>query len=335
MLFSDPSHPRSARLSLPRRLTVRVGAALLASAALAAILLLHGPGSPQLASYHFRAEVHPQMTWAACSRTASRGGPSTFRPLSDRAAAALVTAEPETRPNNAKPYSINGIRHPATNFYVPTRAQLARFRSARTSLGQPVLQFNPYLGYVDGRDGLHHPSTDELIQWAAHKWGIPENWLRAEYVLESNWNSFMLGDQTPVSAADYRRYPVQARVPGTLQVYQSLGITQVRWDPKGDFGAGSEPLRWLSTAFNIDLQAATVRFFYDDPHGARKLWGDSSYRPCQRWNSIGGWFHPYPWSNPGQAQYVRSVQDNLRNASWRSSDFLGATPPIPADVKLR
>ena len=35
------------------------------------------------------------------------------------------------------------------------------------------MQFNPYLQYVDGRDGMTDPSTDDLIQWAAHKWGIP------------------------------------------------------------------------------------------------------------------------------------------------------------------
>src|SRR6201999_1225785 len=139
-----------------------------------------------------------------------------------------------------------------------SKAQIAKFLSAKTSLGQPVLQLDPYLRYVNGRDGLHHPTTDELIQWGAHKWGIPENWLRAEYVLESYWNSWFRGDLTGVTATDYGKYPAQSRVPGQRQAYQSLGITQVRWDPKGDFGAGTEPLRWLSTAFNIDFQAATV-----------------------------------------------------------------------------
>lgn len=307
----------------------------LALAALGSTLLLHDTGILRSVSYRFKGEAHPQTTWASCNRHAFVGGRSTFRPLSDRAAGALVTSEPETRPDNAKPYSINGVRYAATNSYVPTNAQLARFRSAKTSLGQPVLQFNPYLRYVDGRDGLRHPSTDELIQWGAHKWGIPENWLRAEYVLESNWNSFMRGDQTHVSKADYRNYPLQSQVPGTLNVYQSLGITQVRWDPRGDVGEGAEPLRWRSTAFNIDLQAATVRLFYDNPDGAREAWGDASYRPCQKWNSIGGWFHSYPWASAGQAEYIRSVKYNLARTAWKSSGFLGATPPIPPDVKLR
>jgi hypothetical protein len=282
----------------------------------------------------WRAETHPQTAWVACNRNANSTAPSTFKPLSDAAAAALVTPEPETRPDNGKPYSLDGVTYPATNDYVPSNAQLAKLRSAKDSLGEPVLQLNPYLRYVDGRDGLSRPTTDELIQWAAHKWGIPENWLRGEYVLESYWNSFMRGDLTPVTAAQYNQYPVQSRVPGTLNVYQSLGITQVRWDPQGDYGAGTEPLRWLSTAFNIDEQAATIRFFYDDPEGSRKAWGDHSYVPCQQWNSIGGWYHPYPWGNSGQAQYVKNVQTNLATTVWKSSSFLGFTPTLPPGVKL-
>lgn len=318
-----------------RRVARRRLGSLLVVAVLATILLLRSAGPAHSSNYRFQAEAHPQTQWAPCSRNALTGGASTFAPLSDRAAASLVTVEPETRPDNGKAYSINGVRYPATNSYVPSKALLAKFRAARTSLGQPVLQLDPYLRYVDGRDGLRRPSTDELIQWAAHKWGIPENWLRAEYVLESYWNSFMRGDLTSVTPSEYSRYPRQSRVPGAQRAYQSLGITQVRWDPKADYGAGTEPLRWLSTAFNVDFQAATVRFMYDNPYDARKAWGDASYRPCQQWNSIGAWYHPYPWANAGQAQYVKSVQRNLKTTVWRSSAFLGFSVPIPGDVKLK
>jgi hypothetical protein len=318
-----------------RTWAVRGFISLVGMGLLASILLLHGTGIVRSVSYRFRAEAHPQTQWVRCNRNAFTGGPSTFTPLSDRAAAALVTPEPESRRDNAKPYSINGVTYPSTNSYVPTNAQLAKFRSAKDSLDEPVLQLDPYLRHVDGRDGLQHPTTDELIQWGAHKWGIPENWLRAQYVLESYWNSWFLGDLTLASVADYGTYPLQSRVPGTLEAYQSLGITQVRWDPKGDFGAGTEPLRWRSTAFNIDFQAATVRFFYDNPEGSRKAWGDSSYEPCQKWNSIGGWFSPYPWANAHQAQYAGTVQHNLATTAWTSSAFLGFTPTIPPHVKLR
>ena len=281
-------------------------------------------------------ESHPQSTWAPCNRHAHSDRPSTFRPLSDAVAAALVTQEPETRPDNDKGYTFGGHHYPAPNYYVPTRAQISQFVHSRLSTGQTNTQFNPYYDYVDGLDGMHHPSTDDLIQWAAHKWGIPENWLRAEYVHESYWNQFMLGDSTPVSAAAYSRYPAFSRVSGGQNAYQSLGITQVRWVPGNSLHPGTEPLRWLSTAFNVDYQAATIRFYYDNPQNSRSAWGDASYEPCQKWSSIGGWFRPYPWGNPGQATYVSAVQQILAGQVWTTSSFLSWSPPaLPPGVELK
>jgi hypothetical protein len=281
-------------------------------------------------------ELHPQTAWAACSRAARRGGPSTFTPLSDAAAAALVTREPETRPFNDRPYSVDGTRFPAANEYVPINAQLERFRRSRISSGEAVLKFNPYFRYVDGRDGLHDPSTDDLIQWSAHKWGIPENWLRAEYVQESYWDQFWLGDEGTASTAWYDLYPPQARVPHSLEVYRSMGITQVQWKPDGSVGPGSNPLRWESTAFNLDYQAAMVRFYYDNPDGARSAWGDTTYVPCQPWRSIGGWFRPYPWGNADQAGYISNVQRDLADREWASSTFTSWSPSsLPPGVKFR
>jgi hypothetical protein len=282
------------------------------------------------------AEPHAQTTWVACNRNPYGQKPSTFTPLPDAAAAALVTREPESRPFNARPYSVGGKPYPAANDYVPTTAQVMRFRSSRTSSGQPVLQFNPYFRYVNGLDGLRDPSTDDLIQWSAHKWGIPENWLRAEYVQESFWNQFQLGDEHAVPRSWYALYPPQARVPHSLEVYRSLGITQVQWTPDGSLGPGSNPLRWESTAFNLDYQAAMVRFYYDNPDGARSSWGDPTYRPCQAWKSIGGWYRPYPWGNSDQASYVRKVRSDLADRRWASGSFVGWSPSsFPRGITFR
>lgn len=278
-------------------------------------------------------ERHPVTRWAACNRNAGTRRPSTFTPLSDARAAARVTHQPEVRPDNARPFTVAGVRYGPTTTYVPTDAELRSFRRARTSLGQPVVAFNPYLRYVDGRDGLRRPSTDDLIQWSAHKWGIPENWLRAEFVQESLWNQFQLGDELTVSADAYDRSPPQARVPGSSDVHTSLGITQVKWIPDGSVGAGTEPLRWTSLAFNLDYQAATVRLYYDDPGGARTAWGDAGYAPCQAWKSIGGWFQPHPWGNDGQRAYIAKVQGHLRRRSWATRRFVAWTPPsLPPGV---
>jgi hypothetical protein len=284
----------------------------------------------------WRHERHAQAAWAPCNRNAHRAERSTFSPLSDRAAAALVTHQPESRPYNARPYLLSGRRFSATNAYVPTTGEITAFRRSRTSSGEPVLDFNPYFRAVDGRDGLDDPSTDDLVQWAAHKWGIPEDWLRAEYVQESYWSSFQLGDAADVGAAWYDHYPVQARIAGGRKVYQSMGITQVKWAPDGSIGPGAEPLRWKSTAFNTDYQAAMIRLYYDDPRGARSSWGDQTYTPCQPWSSIGGWYQPYPWGNSGQRRYIREVQHHLRDRDWASGAFASWTPSdFPPGVRFK
>ena len=288
------------------------------------------------ANVRMAPEAHPQTAWAPCNRNANNRRPSTFVPLSDAKAASLVTREPETRRYNSRAYTLGGTKYPAPNDYVPTRAQIRRFRNAKNSAGEPIVQFNPYFRYVDGRDGIRNPSTDDLIQWGAHKWGIPENWLRAEYVHETYWDQYLLGDKTAVSAAWYNRYPVQSRVSHSREVYQSLGITQVKWTPDGSLNAGTEPLRWESAAFNIDEQAAMLRFYFDNPQGSRSAWGDASYKPCQRWNSIGGWFRPYPWNNPDQASYVHAVQQILAHHTWTTSSFVDWTPPsFPPGIKFK
>jgi hypothetical protein len=124
------------------------------------------------------------------------------------------------------------------------------------------------------------------------------------------------------TVADASLYPAYSRVSAT-QVYQSLGISQVRWNhPDGnDTGLGTEPLRWKSTAFNADYQASQVRFYFDNPQGKRSDWGDASYVSCDPWLSIGGWFEPYPWNNSGQRSYIGNVQTHLADRTWEQSGF--------------
>jgi hypothetical protein len=241
----------------------------------------------------------PQETWA----------PVGAAPLSDGDAAVLVTHRPENRPGNT-----------AANQYVPSDAELDAFQSA------PGI-FNPLTRYVTGQPGLDDPSTDDLIQWAAHKWGIPEDWLRAEYVQESGWHQNRgpnqgRGDPRQTSESECLRHPSFARIDSNGDghcdgAYESLGITQVKWRPSNSPHPGTEPLRWKSTAFNIDYQAATVRYYYDGLCN----WCGPGYSAGQAWNSIGAWFSPRPWLNSGQLTYIARVQRHLANRTWALPGF--------------
>lgn len=243
-----------------------------------------------------------QTTWAPASATQV--------PLSDTAAAGAVIHTAETRPDNA-PF----------NTYVPTDAELAAFHSASSS-------FSPLSKYVDGRDGLTNPSTDDLIQWAAAKWGIPVNWLRSEYVIESN--SHQLDCTSSSHACEPSGGPAGTAVggrgfgdcaasgegpaaavhaPGCASgVYTSVGITQVK--EQSCCHPGTFPLAWKSTAFNVDYQASILRYYFD----GLATWTSFNYKG-QEWASIGAWFSP--GSNDAGAQnYQHEVQGVLARRGW-------------------
>jgi hypothetical protein len=257
-------------------------------------------------------KTHGACTSSSCAPITHWRKPAGFRPLSDADATARVRPAPETRPANA-----------SANAYVPSASELRAFYASRDESGPPTAQLDPYLAHVTGH---FEGTTDEIIQWAAWKWGIPEDWLRAQYVFESHWRQSARGDRAYVGARNVTRYPPQSREKGsggnyTGYVWQSLGITQVKWGPDGSQSAGTEPLRWKSTSFNVDYEAATVRFYYDDPQGQRAAWGDSTYKPGNQWLSIGGWFRPYPWNNPDQRAYVSAIQRILTARTWAQPGF--------------
>jgi hypothetical protein len=95
----------------------------------------------------------PAVAAAAPARTRPVGSP----PLSDRVAAARVDRSAwEPRPGNR-----------AANRRVPTRRELRYFRR------------HSDMTYKRRVSGRFRGTTDEIIQWAAHKHGIGENVVRA------------------------------------------------------------------------------------------------------------------------------------------------------------
>jgi len=249
----------------------------------------------------------PQTTWA----------PVGAAPLSDAQAAAKITPEPEIRPENE-----------AANDFVPTTPELEAFHAQDNTYGgsNPEGHYNPLDAYVDGLDGLSRPSTGDLIQWAAQKWGIPEEWLMAEYDIESEWHQSHLGDEKEIPCAWYDEYAPQARISdsgGVCKVYQSMGLTQVKWEPER-IDPGTEPLRWESTAFNVDYQAAQLRYFFNgDCEWCYYVGG--GYSAGQEWNSVGAWFNPggggEPWDNEPQQTYIGWVKGVLAEKGWRQPGF--------------
>ena len=152
-------------------------------------------------------------------------------------------------------------------------------------------------------------TTDEIIQWAACKWGWSDNGVRAEAVRESDWHQSNEGDFEP-RARGHCTYD-ETRDPCPT----SFGIMQIKWyfhpEVSNPRVGSSYPLSRTSTAFNIDLQLAELRGCYD---------GMSTYLGNTRgdlWGCVGYWFSG-AWHARGSDDYAKNVQDRLDKKSWRS-----------------
>jgi hypothetical protein len=171
------------------------------------------------------------------------------------------------------------------NQRVPTRSELRRFRALN---GLPVAARWRVTGNFRG-------TTDEIIQWAAWKWGIGEDVLRAVATRESGWRQGFVGDHG-----------------------QSFGLMQV----KVTVSPGTAPLARESTAFNLDFYGAVVREYYD----GEATWLNSvsgngrAYRAGDFWGSVGAWFSGR-WRNRGARSYISAVQGELARRPWLMPGF--------------
>jgi Transglycosylase SLT domain len=163
------------------------------------------------------------------------------------------------------------------NHTVPTAAQLRAFRA---------VNFNPYRNRVTGD---FTGTTDEILQWAAWKWGIGPNVLRAVAVEESYWRQDAVGDNG-----------------------LSFGLMQV----KRTAHPGTWPLSQQSTAFNVDYYGAMLRYYYD----GLATWLGAGYGTGDLWGSVGAWFQGKWHTRPADG-YAGGVRIHMGQQTWRLSDF--------------
>ncbi len=189
--------------------------------------------------------------------------------MDDRRAAEVVDrSEWEPRASNWEP-----------NHRVPTESELRTFYNASGTGSQvPAPHRYRVTGNFTG-------TTDEILQWAAYKWGIDEDIFRAVAMTESGWNQRHVGDHG-----------------------SSFGIMQVK-APTGERWSGWEgthPVSQTSTAFNADVYGAALRHCYDR---RRDLWG------C-----VGNWYSG-GWYDQGSLNYQGSVKRHRDNRTWEDPEF--------------
>jgi Bacterial Ig domain/Chitobiase/beta-hexosaminidase C-terminal domain/Transglycosylase SLT domain len=156
--------------------------------------------------------------------------------------------------------------------------------------------------------GNYKGTTNQIIQWAACKWGMDENLLRAVAVQESDWHESMVGDICgPVGEASY----------GLFQIKNKYC--------NGSWAWGGYDYSAKNTAFNGDFYAAYIRScldndFYD---GGSWLYGGKTIAQIIStngfdyvvWGCVGSWFSGR-WYDSGAKTYISSVQNHLANKDW-------------------
>ena len=218
-------------------------------------------------------------------------------PLSDAEAAARALLHPiEATPGNE-----------TYNRRVPTPEEISAFRSEADKAGWGDEPYNPYV------TGNFVGTTDEIFSWAACKWGIDEDTIRAVAVQESEWRQTMLGDWH-----------------SCLSDYQSRGIMQVKAKypacPHGWYGTVS--LNEQSTPFNVDYYASRLRWCYDGKINWR---GD--YPPGDLWGCV-GWWYSGGWHDAGAEDYNAKVKAHLANRAWSTTrtDLASGLPDMAAGL---
>lgn len=225
-----------------------------------------------------RAALTPALVALALCAPAQAGlvvRPHARAPLSDAQAARLVHR------SKWEPRTDNG----ATRHRMPTRGQLRMFW-AQSQM--------PYAHWVTGH---FTGTTDEIIQWAAIKWGFAPNLLRAVAATESWWKMSTVGDDG-----------------------DSFGLFQVR-RPYHCRGRVCNLFR-RDAAFNADYYGAILRSYYDGAEGwLNTVSGNGArYRGHDLWGSVGAW-DSGRWRDAAALQYVARVKANLDKRVWRTRDF--------------
>jgi hypothetical protein len=250
----------------------------------------------------------------------------------------------EPRPDNVLP-----------NHAVPDRGDVLEAWKLRPRSAQGA--YHPHwdtwlLPRVTGR---YRGTTDEILQWAACKWGVSDNLLRAVALRESNWYQYQVypdgncvlrhgcGDVLETATAhtrvfcaalavyghDYQQDYGSGRCPRTFSL---VGISAWQDPATGrlpDNQNGTFPFSRNSTAFSADYLGAHLR-------GCHEGWVEwlghtGAYRSGDIWGCVQAWYSGR-WERPGKREYAELVRGTLRRKTWLSTVWTtSAPPPCSAD----
>jgi len=160
-------------------------------------------------------------------------------------------------------------------------------------------------------------TTDDIFQWAAAKWGLPDNLLRTIAYMESDWRQSNLGDYVDDRAECPPGYT-------TLPCPVTFGIVGT----KSTSWPGIFPWNRDSTAASVDVLGGWLRGCYNGwvwwlrDHGNQSR---GAYHAGDLWGCVGAWYsgdwHDGPVSGPGGENYILSAEHWYKLRPWLRPTF--------------
>ena len=193
--------------------------------------------------------------------------------------------------------------------------------------------------------GHYTGTTDEIFQWAACKWGLSDNLLRAIAVRESTWYQFLhfrdgsvypdrgSGDYfssgDPASTVycnflarhghDYQADMGTGRCPRTFSIAGVMSWQDPSWGRWPNNQNGTFPFNRDSTAFALDYLGGVLRGCFE---GWERWLGDggTGYRAGDIWGCVGEWYAGAWHSSPAN-DYIAKVRTEFARRIWLHASF--------------
>ena len=199
------------------------------------------------------------------------------------------------------------------NHTVPTPTQLAGL----VPWNNENAYDNRALGLEARVSGAFTGTTDEILQWAACKWGFDEDHIRAEAVQSSGWSQVVASDWTMTPSlcppdADTRQ------VDGGVECAQTYGIFQIVWQ----YHQSAWPMFRDSTPFHLDYILGLRRVCFEgwDTSQAARATVAMPYTANDEWGCVGAHFSGF-WYDAAANSYITAVKGQLAGRAWTNPDF--------------
>ena len=260
-------------------------------------------------------------------------------PGDDRCRRRVHASTWEPRPDNYRP-----------NHRMPPKRAVRR---ALTSLPRDRSYARRWYRWLLPRvTGAHVGTTDSNIQWAACKWGISDNLLRAIAVHESTWTQYdtypsgrcvpnmgcgdMITEPTYASRKycafisqaghNYEEDYGRGLCPETFSIAGVKSWQDPAWGRMPHNQNGTFPFNRNSTAFALDYLSSFLRGCYEGWVRWLDNTGHGRYAAGDLWGCVGAWYAG-AWKTPSAKTYISLVRGDLDNRTWLQPDFPYEAPP--------